>query len=119
DEQLSDPALLRQEVRKLSALSIRVWDAAQPQLEKLVRRRTGELALLIQALVNAVRRPPMRSRKPRRWRTGHRWPGAAPLRCRVHDDLGFDVQSAASCGSPAIRGLPMRHSSTRSRARMT
>jgi hypothetical protein len=50
EEQLSDAALLRQESRKLSALSIRVWDAAEPQLKKLVRRRTGELALLVQAL---------------------------------------------------------------------
>ena len=50
DEQLSDAALLRQESRKLSALSIRVWGAAEPQLEKLVRRGTGELALLIEAL---------------------------------------------------------------------
>src|SRR5262249_14449806 len=47
DEQLSDAALLRQESRKLSALSIRVSGATQARLEKLVRHRTGELALLI------------------------------------------------------------------------
>jgi hypothetical protein len=51
DEELSDAALLRQESRKLSALSAHVWDAAQPELKKLVRRRTGELALLVEALV--------------------------------------------------------------------
>jgi len=50
DEQPSDPALLRQEARHLSALSLQVWNAAEPQLAKLVRRRTGELALLIEAL---------------------------------------------------------------------
>jgi hypothetical protein len=50
EEGLSDAAPLRQEVRKLSALSLQVWNAAEPQLKKLVRRRTGELALLIQAL---------------------------------------------------------------------
>ena len=53
EEQLSDSALLRQQSRKLSALSIQVWDAAEPQLKKLVRRRTGELALLIQALAES------------------------------------------------------------------
>src|SRR5262249_23734385 len=50
DKQLSDAALLRQESQKLSNLSIEVWNSAEPQLEKLVRRRTGELALLIEAL---------------------------------------------------------------------
>jgi hypothetical protein len=53
DEQLSDAALLRRESRKLSALSIRVWEAAEPELKRLVRRRTGELALLIQALAES------------------------------------------------------------------
>jgi hypothetical protein len=53
DKQLSDAALLRQESRKLSALSIRVWEAAEPELKRLVRRRTGELALLIQALAES------------------------------------------------------------------
>jgi hypothetical protein len=53
DERLSDAALLRQESRKLSALSLQVWNAAEPQLKKLVRRRTGELALLITALVES------------------------------------------------------------------
>jgi hypothetical protein len=49
-EQMSDAALLRQESRKLSALSTQVWDAAERKIAKLVRSRTGELALLIQAL---------------------------------------------------------------------
>ena len=53
DEQLSDAVLLRQESRKLSALSIQVWDAAEPQLKKLIRSRTGELAILIQALAES------------------------------------------------------------------
>jgi hypothetical protein len=53
DEELSDAALLRQESRKLSALSIQVWDAAEPQLKKLIRSRTGELAILIQALAES------------------------------------------------------------------
>ena len=53
DEQISGAALLREESRKLSALSIRVWEAAEPALKKLVRRRTGELALLIQALAES------------------------------------------------------------------
>ena len=47
DEQLFGAALLREESRKLSTLSLQVWDTAEPQLNKLVRRRTGELALLI------------------------------------------------------------------------
>jgi hypothetical protein len=46
-EELSDPALLRQESRKLSGLSAEVWKAAEPLLKKLVRGRTGELAVLI------------------------------------------------------------------------
>jgi hypothetical protein len=49
DEQLSGAALLRQESGKLSALSIQVWNAAEPQLKKLVRR-TGELPLLVIAV---------------------------------------------------------------------
>jgi hypothetical protein len=53
EEQLSDAALLREESRKLSMLSLQVWNAAEPQLKKLVRRRTGELALLIQALADS------------------------------------------------------------------
>jgi hypothetical protein len=52
-EQPSDAALLHEESRKLSALSLQVWNAAEPQLKKLVRRRTGELALLIQALAES------------------------------------------------------------------
>ena len=51
DKQFSDPALLRQEARNLSALSLQVWNAAERRLDKLVRTRTGELALLVQALV--------------------------------------------------------------------
>jgi hypothetical protein len=49
-EQVSDATLLRQEAARLSAVSAQVWNAAEPKLEKLVRRRTGELALLVQAL---------------------------------------------------------------------
>jgi hypothetical protein len=49
-EQVSDATLLRQEAARLSAVSVQVWSAAEPKLEKLVRRRTGELALLVQAL---------------------------------------------------------------------
>ena len=49
-KQVSDATLLRQEAARLSAVSVQVWNAAEPKLEKLVRRRTGELALLIQAL---------------------------------------------------------------------
>jgi len=48
-----DAELLRQESRKLSALSTEVWDAAERKLGKLVRSRTGELALLIQALAES------------------------------------------------------------------
>jgi hypothetical protein len=51
DEEISGAALLREESRKLSTLSLQVWNAAEPQLTKLMRRRTGELALLVQALV--------------------------------------------------------------------
>jgi hypothetical protein len=54
-ESPSDAALLRQESRKLSALSEQVWNAAEPKLEKLVRRRTGELALLVKALAECGR----------------------------------------------------------------
>src|SRR5262249_6719670 len=50
-EQVSDAALLRQESRKLSALSNQTWNATEPQLNKLVRRRTAELAVLVQARV--------------------------------------------------------------------
>jgi len=50
EKHISDAALLRQESRKLSALSTQVLDAAERKLGKLVRSRTGELALLIQAL---------------------------------------------------------------------
>src|SRR5262245_18548942 len=49
-ERVADAELLRQESRKLSALSTQAWDAAEPKLEKLVRRRPGELALLVKAL---------------------------------------------------------------------
>jgi hypothetical protein len=49
-ERVTDVVLLRRESRKLSTLSTQVWNAAEPHLKKLVRSRTGELALLIQAL---------------------------------------------------------------------
>jgi hypothetical protein len=40
-KQVSDAALLRQEAARLSAVSVQVWNATEPKLEKLVRRRTG------------------------------------------------------------------------------
>jgi len=52
---MSDAALLRQDSQKLSALSLQVWDTAEPHLKKLVRSRTGELALLVQALAETGR----------------------------------------------------------------
>src|SRR5205823_394336 len=54
-EQVSDATLLRQEAARLSAVSVQVWKSAEPKLEKLVRRRTGELALLVQALTECGR----------------------------------------------------------------
>jgi hypothetical protein len=50
EEQLSDAALLREESRKLSTLSLQVWNAAEMELNRLVRGRTGELAVLVEAL---------------------------------------------------------------------
>jgi hypothetical protein len=52
-EQMSDAALLRRESQKLAALSTEVWDAAGRKLGKLVRSRTGELALLVRALAES------------------------------------------------------------------
>jgi len=50
---MSDAALLRRESQKLAALSTEVWDAAGRKLGKLVRSRTGELALLVRALAES------------------------------------------------------------------
>jgi hypothetical protein len=54
-EQVTDAALLRRESQKLSTLSTQVWNATEPHLRKLVRSRTGELALLVQALAETGR----------------------------------------------------------------
>src|SRR5436305_11686933 len=54
-EDCSGAALLRRESRKLSALSIGVWNAAEPKLGKLVKSRTAELALLVHALTECGR----------------------------------------------------------------
>jgi len=64
-------------------LSTQVSNAAERKLDKLVRSRTGELALLLEALaassqaaINALSQAEKIENGP---------PGPAPLRCRVHD----------------------------------